>query len=70
VTEEGHKYVLICQDNLSKYMLAIPIVIQTAGEVALNFMRHIVLKYGIYCSIVTDQVTQFMGDVLSHYANY
>ena len=36
---------------------------QTAEEVALNFMRHIVLQYGIPGSLVTDQGTQFMGDV-------
>ena len=61
---EGHKYVLTCQDNLSKYLLAIPMMTQTAEEVALNFMRYVVLQYGIPCSIVTDQGTQFMGDVL------
>ena len=36
---------------------------QTAEEVALNFMRHIVLQYGIPSSIVTNQGTQFMGDI-------
>ena len=38
-------------------------ITQTAEEVALNFMRHIVLQYGIPGSLVTDQGTQFMGDV-------
>jgi hypothetical protein len=63
MTAEGHKYVLTCQDNLSKYLLAIPMMTQTAEKVALNFMRFIVLQYGIPCSIVTDQGTQFMGNV-------
>jgi hypothetical protein len=36
---------------------------QTAEEVGLNFMRHIVLQYGIPCSVVTDQGSQFMGGV-------
>jgi hypothetical protein len=58
-TEEG----LSCQDNLSKYLLVIPMMTQTAEEVALNVMRHIVLQYGIPCSLVTDQGTQLMGDV-------
>ena len=62
-TEEGHKYVLTCQDNLSKYLLAIPMITQTAEEVALNFMRHIILQYGVPHSVVTDQGTQFMCDV-------
>jgi len=40
--------------QLDKYLLAIPMMTQTAEEVALNFMRHIVLQYGIPCSVVTD----------------
>jgi hypothetical protein len=63
MTEEGHKYVLTCQDNLSKYLLAIPMMTQTADEVALNFMRYIVLHYGIPCSVLTDHGTQFMCDM-------
>jgi len=63
ITEEDHKYILSCQDNLSKYLLAVPMMTQTVEEVALNFMRHIVLQYGIPGSLVTDQGTQFMGDV-------
>jgi hypothetical protein len=38
MTEEGHKYVLTWQDNLSKYLLAIAMMTQTPEEVALNFM--------------------------------
>ena len=58
----GHKYILTCQDNLSKYLMAIPMLTQTA-EVTLTFMKHIVLLYGIPQSIVTDQGSQFMSDV-------
>jgi hypothetical protein len=60
---EGHKYILTCQDNLSKYLVAVPMFSQTAEEVALNFMRYVILQYGIPSSIVTDQGTQFMGDI-------
>ena len=28
-------------------------------------MRYVALQYGIPCSIVTEQGTQFMGDVLT-----
>ena len=63
MAEEGHKYILTCQDNLSKYLVAIPMFTQTAEQVALNFMQYIVLQYGVPNSIVTDQGTQFMGDV-------
>jgi len=36
---------------------------QTAEEVALKFMRHFVLQYGIPSSIDTVQGIEFMGDI-------
>ena len=59
MTGEGYKYILTCHHNLSKHLVAIPMFTQTAEEVALNVMRHV----GIPSSIVTDQGTQFMGDI-------
>jgi hypothetical protein len=52
ITEDGYKYILTCQDNLSKYLIAIPMLNQTAEEVTLTFLRRIVLLYGIpvYCN--------------------
>jgi transposase InsO family protein len=63
VAEGGHKYILTRQDNLSKYLVAVPMFSQTAEEVALNVMRYVILQYGVPCSIVTDQGSQFMGDL-------
>ena len=37
MTEEGYKYILTCQDNLSKYLLPIPMITQTDDKVALTF---------------------------------
>ena len=54
----GHKYILTCQDNLSKYLLAISMTTQTADVVAFKF-----LQYVIAGSIITDQGAQFMGDI-------
>jgi hypothetical protein len=57
------KYILTCQDNLSKYFIAVPIENQTAEEVTNAFVRNIVLIYGIPTEIVTDQGANFMSDV-------
>ena len=62
---DGYKYIFTCQDNLSKYLIAIPMMTQTADEVSLTFLRHVLLHYGIPKAIVTDQGSQFMGDVFS-----
>jgi hypothetical protein len=44
VTEEVYKYILTCQDNLSKYLVVTPMITQTAEEVTLKFMRQVVLQ--------------------------
>ena len=63
ISEDGHKYVLTCQDNLSKYIIGIPMFNQTAEEVALHFLNSIILVYGIPQQIVTDQGTQFLSEL-------
>jgi len=63
MSERGYKYILTCQDNLSKCLLAIPMITQTADEVFLTFLRYITLHYGKLNSIVTQQGSQFMSDI-------
>jgi hypothetical protein len=62
LTENGMKYILTCQDNLSKYFIAIPLQNQTTEEVVDAFVKNILI-YGIPTEIVTDQGANFMGDI-------
>jgi transposase InsO family protein len=57
------KYVLTCQDNLSKYFIAVPLQNQTADEVANAFVKNIIRIYCIPTEIVTDQGANFMSDI-------
>ncbi|PNF43689.1 hypothetical protein B7P43_G14967 [Cryptotermes secundus] len=63
LSENGMKYILTCQDNLSKYFIAIPLQTQTAEEVANAFVKNIILFYGIPTEVVTDQGSNFMSHV-------
>lgn len=63
ITENGAKYILTCQDNLSKYFIAVLLHNQTAEEVTNAFVKNIILIYGIPTEILTDQGTNFMSDV-------
>ncbi|PNF38366.1 hypothetical protein B7P43_G08976, partial [Cryptotermes secundus] len=63
LSENGMKYILTCQDNLSKYFIAIPLQTQTAEEVANAFVKNIILLYGIPTEVVTDQGSNFMSDI-------
>jgi transposase InsO family protein len=51
------------QDNLSKYLIAVPLRDQTVEEVSEKFLENILLIYGLPQSIVTDQGSNFMSDV-------
>jgi hypothetical protein len=62
-TERCMKYVLTCQDNLSKYLVATPLENQTAEKVTDAFVKNIILIYEIPSEIVTDQGTNFMSGV-------
>ena len=61
LSESGNKYVLTCQDNLTKYLIAIPIDNQEAETVADIFVNKICLIHGIPQIVLTDQGSNFMS---------
>ena len=62
-TESFNKYLLTCQDDLSKFSVAIPIPNQEANTVAKAFARDIICRYGTPKYLVTDQGTNFMSSI-------
>ena len=62
-TMSGNKYILTCQDDLSKFLLAIPIPQEDAGTVAREFVMNVVLKFGAPAQILTDQGSNFLSDL-------
>jgi len=63
VTLQGNKYILMFQDDLSKYVVAVPVEKQDAETVARAFVEKIVLLYGTPQILQTDQGTNFMSEV-------
>ena len=63
VTTQGHKYILTFQDDLSKYVVAVPIERQDADTVARAFVERIVLLYGTPQEVQTDQGSNFTSEV-------
>lgn len=58
---DGNLYLLTFQDNLTKFVGAIPIQNQEAETIAREFVEQIVLKYGTPAGILTDQGTNFLS---------
>jgi len=48
VTQEGNNYILTFQDDLSKYVVAVPITQQDAETVARTFVDSVTLTYGTH----------------------
>jgi len=59
----GNKYILTFQDDLSKFIVAIPIPQQDAETIAKEFVLNIVLKFGAPAQILTDQGSNFLSDL-------
>ena len=55
VTNKGNRYILTFQDDLTKFMAAIPIPTQDTETIAREFVQNIVLKYGIPEVMLNDQ---------------
>ena len=63
-TENGNKYILTIQDELTKFMEAVPLPNKEANTVAQGFVEKFILKYGMPMKIATDQGTEFINDVM------
>jgi hypothetical protein len=65
-TTNGNKYILTFQDDLSKFVNAIPIPQQDAETVARELVLNIILKIGTPKQILTDQGTNFLSDLFKN----
>lgn len=68
-TENGSKYILTIQDELTKFMEAIPLANKEANTVAKGLVEKFILKYGMPLKIASDQGTEFINDVLKRLCN-
>jgi hypothetical protein len=69
VTLQGNKYILTFQDDLSKYVVAVPMEKQDVETVARPFIEKIVLMYGTPQVLQMDQGANFMSEVFRNTCN-
>jgi hypothetical protein len=61
----GYRYILTVKDDLSKFLIAVPLEEQTAEQVAKAFVEHVVLIYGIPQIILSDCGSQFLSETFT-----
>jgi transposase InsO family protein len=65
-TMQGNVYILTVQDNFSKFLVTISMKSQTAEETAENFVKAVILKYGIPRFLLSDQGSNFMSKLFAN----
>ena len=63
VTQENNRYILTFQDDLSKYVVTVPIGQQDTENVSRAFVEKIVLTYGTPQILQTEQGANFVSEV-------
>ena len=66
MTENGNKYILTIQDDLSKYSLAIPVQTTDAETISEKFVEYFISKFGMPQCILTDQGSNFTSDIFKN----
>ena len=67
-TKSGNLYILIIQDNFSKYSLAIPLPNHQAGTIADAFVNKFICIFGSAKGVLTDQGRDFLSNLLKRLA--
>jgi transposase InsO family protein len=60
-SEEGNRYILTVQDDLSAFLIAVPLKGQTAEEVPRAFVENVVLVYGQPQVVLSDCGASFLS---------
>lgn len=67
-TSQQNSYILIIQDHLTKFSLAIPLKSSTAVSVADAFLDFVICTFGAPKAILTDQGSNFMSNLIKRFA--
>ena len=66
ITPRNNKYLLTIQDDLSKFLVAIPIPNQESVTISNAFATHFICIFGVPKIILTDQGSNLTGRVFKH----
>ena len=66
ISEHNNKYILTFQDDLTKFIQAIPIPIQEASTVSEVYVRKIICVFGNPKTLLTDQGTNFLSELFKN----
>ena len=68
-SSKGHKFILCIIDEVTNYLITVPIYQSKVEEVGEALIEHIITKYCIPDYIIIDQDNRFMSSLMSYLFN-
>ena len=65
-SQEGHKYILCITDEVTNYLITVPIFQARSEEVGEAILEHVITKHCIPAYIIMDQDSAFMSSLMSY----
>ena len=65
-SHKGHKYILCIIDEVTNYLIMVPIYQSKAEEIGDTLIEHIITKYCIPDCIIMDQESAFMSSLINY----
>ena len=65
-SNRGHKYILCILDEVTNYLITVPIFQSKLEEIGDALIEHIISKYCILDYIIMDQDSAFMSSVMNY----
>ena len=66
---KGHKFILCIIDEVTNYLIAVPIYQSKAEEIGNTLIEHVVTKYCVPDCIIMDQDSSFMLSLMNYLFN-
>ena len=62
----GHKFILCVIDEMTNYLITMPICQARSEEIGDSLIDNVISKYGIPEYLIMDQDSAFMSTIMSH----
>ena len=66
-SQKGHKFILCIIDEMTNYLITVPIYLSRSEEVGEALIEHAISKFCAPDCIIMDQVSTFMSSLMNYY---
>ena len=68
-SSKGHKFIFCVIDEVTNYLIGVPVYHSKAEEVGEALREHVITKYCILNCIIMDQDSAFMSSLMNYLLN-